>query len=69
MTVKEVKKLLWQPVRFQGAVYTLESCILWRDRMTGEYKYSVELLDKNNRTVVRAALDEVDKEGEHDFRD
>ena len=68
MDIREAKKLLWQQVRFRGATYTLESCVLWRDRLTGEYKYSAELLDKN-RTLVRAALDEVDKENGHDFHD
>lgn len=68
MDIREAKKLLWQQVRFRGATYTLESCVLWRDRLTGEYKYSAKLLDKN-RTLVRAALDEVDKENGHDFRD
>lgn len=68
MDIREAKKLLWQQVRFRGATYTLESCVLWRDRLTSEYKYSAELLD-SGRTVVRAALDEVDKENGHDFRD
>ncbi len=68
MDIREAKKLLLQAVQFRGAAYTLLSCILWRDRLTGEYKYSAELLDKN-RTLVRAKLDEVDKEDGHDFRD
>lgn len=68
MDIREAKKLLWQQVRFRGATYTLESCVLWRDRLTSEYKYSAELLD-SSRTVVRATLDEINKEDDNDLRD
>ena len=58
-----------QKVMYHGGEYTIQKIMLGGHFKEPRWYYQVELLDKNNRSVVIASWDEVVKENKHERRD
>ena len=55
MTLKEVK-----PNMHKSVIYQLESCVLWLDEKNREFKYSLNLIDKNKNCVLTVPIEKVE---------
>lgn len=59
MHLKEVIPNLNKPVVYKDTVYTLNGCIVRRNRRTGQKYYTAEILDKNKNSVCIVGLEEI----------
>lgn len=46
-------------VIYDDSVYYLQSCIMWLDEKSNEFKYSLILLDKNKNSVIDVPIEKV----------
>ncbi|MEE0839053.1 MAG: hypothetical protein U0L72_00690 [Acutalibacteraceae bacterium] len=60
MTLKEVKPNMHKSVIYNSSVYQLESCVLWLDEKNREFKYSLNLIDKNKNCVLTVPIEKVE---------
>lgn len=60
MTLKEVKPNMHKSVIYNSSVYRLESCVLWLDEKSREFKYSLNLIDKNKNCVLTVPIEKVE---------
>lgn len=59
MLLSEVKENMHRDVLYDGTVYQLQTCVLWLDELSCEFKYSVTLIDKNKNCVIYAPMEKV----------
>ena len=61
MKLSEVKKNMHKSVLYDGSVYWLKSCVMWLDELNHEFKYSLVLIDKNNKnSTVDVPIEKVE---------
>lgn len=60
MTLKEVKPNMHKSVIYNSSVYRLESRVLWLDEKSREFKYSLNLIDKNKNCVLTVPIEKVE---------
>ena len=60
MKLSQVKKNMHKNVLYDNGVYLLRSCVLWLDEKNCEFKYSLNLLDKNKNTVLTVPIEKVE---------
>ena len=60
MKLSEVKPNMHKSVLFDKSTYCLQSCIMWLDEKSSEFKYSLNLLDKNKNSIITVPIEKVE---------
>jgi hypothetical protein len=60
MKLSEVKQNMHKSVLFDKSTYCLQACIMWLDEKNGEFKYSLNLLDKNKNSIITVPIEKVE---------
>ena len=60
MNLSEVKQNMHKSVLFDKGAYYLQSCVMWLDENSGEFKYSLNLLDKNKNSIIILPIEKVE---------